>query len=67
VVPECQKEWSALAQAAQGVVQSLPLEVFQDHGDVTLRDTVSRHGGDGMELDLGILQVFSNLNGSVIL
>lgn len=63
MVPECQKEWSALAQAAQGVVQSLPLEVFQDHGDVTLRDTVSRHGGGGLN-DCG---VFSNLNESMIL
>ena len=29
------------------VVQSPSLEVFKNHGDVALRDMVSRHGGDG--------------------
>jgi len=28
--------------------------------------TVSGHGGDGLELDLGILVVFSSLNDSVM-
>ena len=42
------------------------LEVFQNHGDVALRDVVSGHGGGGMGLDLGILEVFSNINDSVI-
>lgn len=65
MVPECQKEWSALAQAAQGVVQSLPLEVFQDHGDVTLRDTVNTGGGwmDGLDDLRGLF----NLNNSMAL
>lgn len=35
-------------------------EVFQNHGDVALRNTVSGHGGSG--LDLMILEVLSNLN-----
>jgi len=48
-------------------VESLTLEVFRNHGDVALRDMVSGHGGDGMGLDLGVLEVFSNLNDSVIL
>jgi len=38
------------------------LEVLQSHGDVALRDMVSGHGGDGLELDLVILEIFSNLN-----
>ena len=29
------------------VVKSPSLEVFKNHGDVALRDMVSRHGGDG--------------------
>jgi len=41
------------------------LEVFQSCGDVALRGVVNGHGGLG--LDLGILEVFSNLNDSVIL
>ena len=48
-------------------MESLTLEVFRNHGDVALRDMVSGHGGDGMGLDLGVLEVFSNLNDSVIL
>ena len=42
------------------------LELFKNHGDVALRNMVSRHGGDGLGLDVGILVVSSNLNGSVI-
>lgn len=37
-------------------------EVFQNHGDVALRNTVSGHGGSGLGLDLMILEVLSNLN-----
>ena len=37
------------------------------HRDVALRDVVSGHGGGGMRLDLGTLEVFSNLNDSLIL
>ena len=38
--------------AAQGVVESLSLEVFKNCRDVALRDVVSGHGGDGLGLDL---------------
>ena len=38
------------------------LHVFQNHGDVALKDVVSGHGGNG--LGLGILDVFSNLHDS---
>ena len=58
------KEWSGTGTAAQGVVGSPNMEVFQNHIDVAPRDVASEHGGDGQGLDLG---VFSNLNGSVVL
>jgi len=49
-------------------VKSLSLEVFKNCGDVALRDSVNRHGGDGLGVGLWmILEVFSNLNNSVIL
>lgn len=61
------KEWTATG-SAQGVVGSPSLEVFQENcGDVALRDAVSGHGGDGLGLDLVILEVFSNFNGSTVL
>jgi len=41
------------------VVGSPSLEVFQNHGDVALRDMVSEHSG--LRLDLVILDVSSNL------
>jgi len=44
------------------VVESPSLEVFENHGDVALRGMVSGHGGDGLGLDLVILEVFSNLD-----
>ena len=53
--------------ATQEVGQFPSLEVFQNHRDVALRDVVSGHGGGGMRLDLGTLEVFSNLNDSLIL
>ena len=43
-----------------GVVESPSLEVFKERGDVALRDVVSGHSGDG--LDLMILETFSNLS-----
>ena len=43
---------------------SSSLEVSKIHGDVALRDVGSGHGGGG--LGWGILEVFSNLNSSVI-
>ena len=41
------------------VEESQPLEVFKNLGDMALRDVVSGHGGDGLGLDLVILEVFS--------
>ena len=38
------------------VVQSPSLEVFQSRVDVALRDVVSGHGGDGLEVGLGDLK-----------
>ena len=49
------------------VVESPSLEVFKNCGDVALRDVVSGHGGDGLEVGLlMILVVFSNLYDSMI-
>ena len=48
------------------VVESPSLEVFKNWADVALRDVVSGHGGAGLELDLVILEDFSNLYDSVI-
>ena len=47
------KEWSSIGTAAQRVVESPSLEVFQNHGDVALRDTASGHGAGrlGLEID----------------
>ena len=56
-----------MAQLPSEVVESLSLEKFKNHGDVALRDVVSGHGGGGLGLDLGILEVFSNFNDSLIL
>ena len=39
------KEWSGIDTAAQGVVGSPSLEVFQSHGDVAQRDMARGHGG----------------------
>ena len=61
------KEWSSIGTAAQRVMESPSLEVFQNHGDVALGDVVSGHGWGGLGLYLGILVVFSDLNDSMIL
>ena len=42
-------------------------KVFKSHGDVGLGDMVSGYGGDGLGLDLEILEVFSALNESMAL
>ena len=47
------------------VVESPSLEVFKNCGDVALRDVVSGHGGDGLEVGLGDLRVLFNLNDSM--
>jgi len=46
------------------VVESLSLKVFQSHGDVALRVTVSGRSGGGLGLDLGFLELFSSLDDS---
>ena len=57
----------ALAKAAQGVVGSPPMEVFQNPGVVAVRDVGSGHGGGGLGLDWVILKVLSGINDSMIL
>ena len=36
-----------MAQLPREIVESLPLQVFKNRGDVAMRDVVSGHGGDG--------------------
>ena len=48
-------------------MESPSLEVSKDRGDVALGDVVMGMVGVGWWLDLVILVVFSNLNGSMIL
>ena len=48
-------------------MESPSLEVFLNHGDVALRDVVSGHGGDDLELDVMILDIFSSLSDTMIL
>ena len=50
------------------VVESPSPKVFKKRADVTLRDVVSGHGGDGSKVGLEVsLEVFSNLNDALIL
>ena len=44
----------ALAWTVWGVGESSSLEVFQDSGDVALRDVISERSGGGLGLDLEI-------------
>ena len=53
-----------MAELPREVGGSPSLGVFQNHGDVALRDVGSGYGGGGLGLDLGILGVFSILNDS---
>ena len=59
---EAIRHWHRLPRE---VVES-PSSQFKNHGDVAPQDTVSRRGGDGLELSLGVLEVFSNLNDSMM-
>ena len=61
------KSGDAVAQAAQGAVESLFLEVLKKHEDVTPGDMFSGHGGGGLGWGLMILEVFATLIDSVIL
>jgi len=53
------KEQCCSDTAAQGVVGSPNLEVFQNCGDVALRDVVSGHGELFSSLNDSLLQLFS--------
>ena len=46
---------------------SLSMKMLKNSGNVALRDVGSRHSGGGLGLGSVILEVFSNLNGSMIL
>jgi len=41
-----------MAQAAQGDGGVIALEVFKKHVDMSLRDMVNGHGGDGLAVGL---------------
>ena len=49
------------------VGESPSLEVFENHGDMALSDTVSGHGGDGLMAGLNDLSGFSSFYDSTIL
>ena len=57
------RHWHGLLRE---VGDSPSLEGFKEHGDVALRDTASGHGEGRLWLDLGISEVFSNLNDCII-
>ena len=56
------RHWHRLPREVR---ESPSLEGLKDCGDVALGDVVIGHGGLG--LDLRVLEVFSNLNNSMIL
>ena len=43
------------------------MKMLKNSGNVALRDVGSRHSGGGLGLGSVILEVFSNLNGSMLL
>ena len=47
------------------MVESPSPEVFRNRGDVALGDMISGYGGVVLGLDLGILEVFSNIKNPV--
>ena len=47
-----------MAQLPREVVQSLPMEMFKNHGDVALRNVVTGHGGGGLTVGLSDLRGF---------
>jgi len=49
------------------MVELLSLEVLKNHVDVAPRDVVSGHGGNGLEVGLDDLWIFSDFNDSMIL
>ena len=50
------KSGDTLAQLPREAVGSPPQEMFKEHGDVALRDVVSRHGGVGLDDLSGLFQ-----------
>ena len=64
VILERLRDWHTLPRE---VVESPSPEVFKECGDEAMRDVVSERGGSGLGLDWVILEVFSNINGPVIL
>lgn len=59
---EAVRHWHRLPRE----VMESPCSQFKNHGDVALQDMVSGHGGDGLELGLGVLELFSNINDSMM-
>ena len=56
-------QWHGLPRE---VVQSLSLGMFENNGDVALRDVVIGCDGDGLDLEL-TSEIFSSLHSSMIL
>lgn len=55
--------WGGVGSPAGSGASTTPqLLVFKEHRDVALGDIVSGHGGSGLVLGLGVLEVFSNPN-----